>query len=62
MQEGALQNDAAPMYLERSLHYRREGKVDQVRGWGVGVCAPGFEGLKIVSARKDGDRERVPVP
>ena len=28
MQEGARQNDAAPMYLERSLHYRREGKID----------------------------------
>ena len=40
MQEG---NDAAPVYLERSLHYRREGKVDQVReGGGVGVCEPGF--------------------
>ena len=23
---------------------------------------PGFEGLKIISARKDGDREGVPVP
>ena len=43
MQEGAHQNDAAPMYLERSLQYQREGKVDQVRGWrGVGVCEPGF--------------------
>ena len=28
---------------------------------GVGVCAPGFEGLKIISAGKDGSRERVPV-
>ena len=33
MQEGEHQNDAAPMYLERFLYYRREGKVDQVRGW-----------------------------
>ena len=33
MQEGAHRNDAAPMNLERSLHYWREGKVDQVRGW-----------------------------
>ena len=33
MQEGAQQNEAAPMYLERFLHYRREGKVSQVRGW-----------------------------
>ena len=31
------------MDLERPLHYRREGKVDQVReGGGVGVCARGF--------------------
>ena len=44
MQEGAHQNDAAPMYLERSLHYRKEEKVDQVEyiGGGVGVGAPGF--------------------
>ena len=27
------QNYAAPMNLERSLHYWREGGVDQVRGW-----------------------------
>ena len=33
MQELAHQNEAAPMYLERFLHYRREGKDDQVRGW-----------------------------
>ena len=43
------------MYLERSLHYRREGK-------GVFVN-PGFEGLKIIiSVRKDGGRKGVPVP
>ena len=54
MQEGAHQNDAAPMYLERSLHYQREGKVNQVRGW-IFVY-PGFVGLKIISARKDGCR------
>ena len=40
MQEGPHQIGAAPMYLQRSLHYRREGKDDQVRG--VGVCEPGF--------------------
>ena len=33
MQEGAHQNDTASMCLERPLHYRREGKVDQVLGW-----------------------------
>ena len=43
MQEGAHQNDAATINLERSLHYRRERKVDQVReGGGGGVCALGF--------------------
>ena len=63
MQEGVHQNDAAPTHLERSLHYRRERKVDQVRGWRRrGVCALGFEGLKIISARKDRGREGVPVP
>ena len=62
MQEGAHQNDEAPMYLERSLHYRREGKVDQVRGWRRQVFVhQDLEGLKIISAGKDGDRERVPV-
>ena len=35
MQEGAHQYDAAPMYLERFLYYRREEKVDQVRREGV---------------------------
>ena len=29
---------------------------------GVGVCAPGFEGLKIIRAGKDGGREGVPAP
>ena len=33
MQEGAHQSDAAPMNLERFLHYWREGEVDKVRGW-----------------------------
>ena len=42
------------MYLERSLRYRREGKVDQVRGWRPGcLCTlEGFEGLKIKVLRK----------
>ena len=64
MQEGAHQNDAAPMYLEifRSLHTEEKGKLIKWEGGGVGVGAPGFEGLKIISARKDGGREGVPVP
>ena len=61
MQEGAYQYDAAPMDLERPLHYRREGKVDQVRGWKLRCLHPDFEGLKIISARKDEGREGVPV-
>ena len=44
------------MDLERPLHYRREGKVNQVRGF----VHQGFEGLKIISAGKDGGREGVP--
>ena len=37
-------------------------KLIKWEGGGVGFCEPGFEGLKIVSARKDGGRKRVPVP
>ena len=63
MQEGAHQQETAPMDLERPLHYRREGKVDQVRGWRrMCLCTRIFEGLKIISARKDGGREGVPIP
>ena len=47
MQEGAHQN--APMYLVRSLHYRKEGKVDQVRGWRRRFLCTRV--LKILSAR-----------
>ena len=51
------------MDLERPLHSRREGKVDQVRrGGGAGLVRLGFEGLKIISAAKDGGWERDPVP
>ena len=35
MQEGVQQEDAAPMHLERPLHYRREGEIDQEKGPGV---------------------------
>ena len=40
----AHHEDANPMNLERSLHYRREGELDSEKGWsgGVGVCIPGF--------------------
>ena len=34
MQEGVQQEDAAPMHLERPLHYRREGEIDQAKVWG----------------------------
>ena len=37
--------------------------MDQVRGVEAWVFVnPGFDGLKIVSARKDGGREGVPIP
>ena len=36
-------------------------KLIKWEGGGVGVCAPSFEGLKIISAGKDGGREGVPV-
>ena len=39
-----------------------KGKLVKWEGGGEGVCAPGFEGLKIISARKDGGKEGVPVP
>ena len=32
MQEVEHKEDAAPMDLERSLHYRRQGKTDQKKG------------------------------
>ena len=32
MQEGAHQDDAAPMDLERPLHCRREEEIDQLKG------------------------------
>ena len=49
------------MDLERPLHYRREGKVDQVRVEAQVFVLLGFGGLKIISAGKDGGWERVPV-
>ena len=39
-----------------------KGKLIKGEVGGVGVCATGFEGLKIISAGKDGSRERVSVP
>ena len=33
MQGGVYREDAAPMDLEGPLHYQREGKVDQVKGF-----------------------------
>ena len=48
------------MYLESITE--EKGKLIKRKGGGVGVCRPGFEGLKIISAGKDRGRERVPVP
>ena len=51
MQEGVHRYDAAPINLERPLHYRREGNVDQVRGWnGRGKCRD----ISSVSQRLEG--------
>ena len=36
-----------------------KGKLIKWEGGGVGVSAPDFEGLKIISAGKDGGREGV---
>ena len=58
MQEGAHQEDAAHVDLERPLHYPREGKIDQSKGW----RRRSFESLKVISVGKDGGQERVPVP
>ena len=53
MQEVAHQNDAAPMYLDPCIT-EEKGKLIKWEGGG-------FEGLKIVSARKDGGSEGVSV-
>ena len=43
MQEGAHQNDAAPMYLSKDPCITEEkGKLIEGEGGGVGVCEPGF--------------------
>ena len=39
-----------------------KGKLIKWEGGGVGACEPGFDGLKIVSAWKDGSREGDPAP
>ena len=39
-----------------------EEKGKLIKWEGVGVCALGFEGLKIISGGKDRGQERVPVP
>ena len=46
MQEEAHE-DAAPMNLEKSLHSRREGRIDEEKGWrGVAV-----EVLKVLQVK-----------
>ena len=47
-------------YGSRKTPVLPKGKLIKWKGGGVGVCAPGFEGLKIISAGKDGGREGVP--
>ena len=61
MQEGAHQEDAALMDLERPLHYRREEEIDQSKGWRR-WCLCTHSGIERLSDGKDGGRERVPVP
>ena len=52
-----------PLSISKELCITEEkGKLIKWEGGGVGVCALGFEGLKIISAGKDRDREGVPVP
>ena len=57
MQEGAHQNDAAPKNLERSFEEKRRESWSSERVEAKVFVNPGFEGLKIVSARKDGGGE-----
>ena len=52
-----------PLWISKDPCITEEkGKLFKREGGGVGVCALGFEGLRIISAGKDGGRERVPVP
>ena len=52
-----------PLWISKDPCITEEkGKLIKLKVGGVGVCAPGFEGLKIISAGKDGVWERVPVP
>ena len=52
-----------PLWISKDpCNTEEKGKLIKLEDGGVGVCAPGFEGLKIISAGKDGGRERVPVP
>ena len=52
-----------PLWISKDPCITEEkGKLIKWEGGGVGVCAPGFDGLKIISVGKDGGREGVPVP
>ena len=52
-----------PLWISKEPCITEEkGTLNKREGRGVGVCAPGFEGLKIIIAGKDGGRERVQVP
>ena len=52
-----------PLWISKDPCITEEkGKLIKWGGGCVGVYAPGFESLKIISAGKVGGRERVPVP
>ena len=51
-----------PLWISKSAYITEgKGKLIKWEGGGVGVCAPVFEGLKIISTGKDGGREGVPI-
>ena len=52
-----------PLWISKGPSITEEkGNLIKREGGGVGVCAPGFEGLKIIRAGKGGGREGVPAP
>ena len=56
MQEGAHQEDAAPMDLEKPLHYRSEEGLINPKDGGVGVCAPrGLQVIRVGKKRRPGE-------
>ena len=52
--------DAAHMSLERAVHYQKEGKIDQVKGWRRSCFEdPVFEDLELINVGEDECRERA---